>query len=86
MTPQEIKAQIALAGTTQSAIARHLGMNVSFFGRVIAGTARSARAEAALERITGKPINTAPRKKGGRTKTVWTGQSRSASPSPVSQP
>lgn len=76
MTPQEIKAQIALAGTTQAAIARHLGVNPSFLNCVIAGKSRSARVEAALAQITGKPIHPVPSKKGGRTKSVWSGQAQ----------
>ncbi len=73
MTPQEIKAQIALAGTTQSAIARHLGVSVTFLGRVIAGDSRSSRVETELARITGKPVNPNPHKTGGRPKSVWSG-------------
>lgn len=73
MKPQEIKAAIVKAGTTQVAIATHLGVTPQSLGRVIAGRMRSARIEAELEKLTGKPIH-AHKSKPGRQRAVWNGQ------------
>jgi hypothetical protein len=73
MKPQDTKAAIAKADTTQVAIARHLDVSVTSVSRVINGTLRSTRIEAELQKITGKPLHTTPSVRG-RRKTVWTGQ------------
>ncbi len=73
MQPYEIKAAIMRVGTSQSAIAEYLGVTRSCVVRVISGQARSARIEAELEKITGKPIHP-DRPKPGRVKTVWNGE------------
>lgn len=71
--PQDTKAAIAKAGTSQTAIARHLGVSLNSVQRVINGTLRSKRIEAELEKITGKPLHSTPSVRG-RRRTVWTGQ------------
>ena len=73
MKPQDTKAAIAKAGTTQKAIADYLGVTTHSVGRVINGTMRSARIEAELQKLTGKPLHDKPSVRG-RRKTVWTGQ------------
>lgn len=73
MTSNEIKAALALNGTTQSAIARKLGVSITSVARVIAKEMRSSRIEAELEKVTGRPTNPEPRKPGGRKKSSWTG-------------
>lgn len=73
MKPQDIKAAIARAGTSQTAIAVHLGVRLNSVSRVINGTMRSTKIEAELQKITGKPLHAAPPVRG-RRKTVWTGQ------------
>ena len=72
--PQDIKAAIAKAGTSQKAIADHLDVSVSALHRVIHGTMRSKKIEAELQKITGKPLHDTPPVRV-RRKTVWTGQS-----------
>lgn len=71
--PQDIKAAIAKAGTSQTAIARHLGVQLNSVSRVINGTLRSQRIEAELQKLTGKPLHDTPSVRG-RRRTVWTGQ------------
>jgi len=78
MTPEEIKAAIARAGTTQTAIASHLDVRVQSIGRVIKGTMRSAKIEAELAKLTGKPLH-ASQAKPGRPKSTWNGQHTEAS-------
>jgi lambda repressor-like predicted transcriptional regulator len=73
MKPQDTKAAIARAGTSQAAIAEHLGVSPHSISRVINGTMRSKRIEAELQKITGKPLHPTPSVRG-RRKTVWTGQ------------
>lgn len=73
MKPEEIRAAIALAGTSQAAVATHLGVTPQSVGRVISKTMRSARIERELEKITGKPIHD-KKNKPGRPKAVWTGR------------
>lgn len=73
MKSEDIKAAIARAGTSQAAIATHLRVSPHSVWRVINGTMRSARIEAELEKITGKPIH-AKRAQRGRRKSVWTGR------------
>lgn len=77
MKPEDIKAAIALAGTSQSAIARHLGVSVNSVSRVVTGAMRSARIEAELEKVTGKPLHPAKPVRG-RRKTVWSGAGAAA--------
>jgi hypothetical protein len=72
MKPAHIKAGIAAAETTQQAIADHLGVSVQAVGRVVSGSMRSARIEAELSRIVGKPIHTT-KSTPGRKKSVWKG-------------
>lgn len=72
MKPEDIKAAIALAGTSQTAIARHLGVSPNSVSRVICGTMRSTRIEAELQKITGKPLHASPSKRG-RKPSVWPG-------------
>lgn len=72
VNPQDIKAAIAKAGTSQTAIAAHLGVSITSVYRVINGTLRSTRIENELQKITGKPLHATPAKRG-RRKTVWTG-------------
>lgn len=72
MTPNDIKAAIAKAGTSQAAIAEHLEVSVGSVWRVINGTLRSTRIEAELQKITGRPLHAAKPKRG-RQKSVWNG-------------
>lgn len=72
MTPIEIKAAICKAGTNQSAIATHLGVSIGSVWRVVHGKMRSAKIEAELEKITGKPIHKT-RSRTGRPKATWNG-------------
>ena len=74
MSPQDIKAKIAQAGTSQAAIAAYLGVRSASIGRVIRGEMRSKRIETELAKIVGKPIDVRPPKRPGRPKTVWTGK------------
>jgi lambda repressor-like predicted transcriptional regulator len=73
MKPIDIKAAIARAGTTQAAIAEHLGVTKNSLWRVVNGTLRSARIEAELQQITGCPIHPAKAKRG-RQKSTWSGK------------
>lgn len=77
MKPQDTKAAIAKAGTSQTAIADYLGVSINSVSRVINGTMRSKRIEAELQKITGKPLHDKPSVRG-RRKTVWTGQGAAA--------
>jgi lambda repressor-like predicted transcriptional regulator len=77
MNPKDIKAAIAMAGTSQTAIARHLGVSVNSVSRVICGAMRSTRIEAELQKITGKPLH-ASKPVRGRKKTVWSGAGAAA--------
>ncbi len=73
MTPTDIKAAIAKAGTTQSAIAAYLKVSKSSVYNVVNGSLRSTRIEAELEKITGAPIHQSPPPGRGRKKSVWLG-------------
>jgi hypothetical protein len=73
MTPNDIKAAICLAGTSQAAIAEHLGVTIGCVWRVVHLKMRSAKIEAELEKLTGTPIYPAPGKRG-RKKAVWSGE------------
>lgn len=73
MKPQDTKAAITRANTSQTAIAAHLGVSLNSVSRVINGTMRSKRIEAELQKLTGKPLHETPSVRG-RRKTVWTGQ------------
>lgn len=73
MKPEEIKAAIVRAGTSQTAIATHLGVSVQSIGRVIKKTMRSTRIERELEKLTGQPIHD-KKAEPGRPRSVWTGQ------------
>lgn len=77
MKPQDIKAAITKAGTTQTAIAEHLEVSIGSVSRVINGTMRSKKIEAALEKITGRPLHDTP-SVPGRRKTVWNGAGAAA--------
>jgi transcriptional regulator with XRE-family HTH domain len=77
MKPEDIKAAIAMAGTSQTAIARHLGVSPNSVSRVICGAMRSTRIEAELQKITGKPLH-ASKPVRGRKKTVWSGAGAAA--------
>ena len=70
--PKEVAAAIVAAGTTQRAIATHLGVTQQSLGRVISGSMRSAKIEAELEKVTGIKLYDAPARRG-RVKSVWTG-------------
>ena len=72
MKPEDIRAAIAKAGTTQRAIADYLDVRPQTVARVINGQTRSARIEDELAKITGKPLH-AVRNKPGRRKSVWNG-------------
>jgi lambda repressor-like predicted transcriptional regulator len=74
MSPHDIKAKIALAGTSQAAIAKHLGVRPASVAKVIKGEMRSKRIEAELKKITGQTVNPRPCRPLGRPKTVWTGK------------
>lgn len=74
MRPLDIKTKIALAGTSQAAIAAYLKVRSASIGRVIRGEMRSQRIEAELSKIVGQPVFDAPCGKPGRPKTTWTGQ------------
>lgn len=73
MKPQDIRAKIVQAGTTQTAIAAYLGVTAGCISQVISGKLRSQRIEAELSKICGQPVNPKPRGKTGRTKSVWNG-------------
>jgi len=73
MEPADIKAAIERAGTNQSAIARYLGVTTGHMAHVVNKKVRSARVEAELEKITGRPIHEA-RAKRGRRMAVWNGR------------
>lgn len=77
MTPNDIKAAIAKAGTTQTAIAHHLNVRPKSVGQVIAGKLRSTKIEAELAKVTGKPIHAKPPQRG-RPRTSWSGDVRRA--------
>lgn len=72
MSPNEIKAAIALAGSTQTALAAYLGVSMQSVSRVINGRLRSTRIEAELAKIIGKPPFGALPKRG-RPKSSWNG-------------
>jgi predicted XRE-type DNA-binding protein len=72
--PQDIKAKIVQAGTTQAAIAAYLGVSAGCMSQVISGKVRSKRIEAELSKVCGQPVNPKPLGKSGRAKTVWTGK------------
>jgi hypothetical protein len=74
LSPEKIKAKIAQAGTSQAAIAKHLGVRAASVGKVIKGEMRSKRIEAELQKITGQPVNPRPCRALGRPKTVWSGK------------
>lgn len=74
MTPEDIRAKIIQAGTSQTAIAKFLKVRPASVGRVITGAMRSQRIEVELEKIIGGKVFAEPPKKRGRPKTVWTGQ------------
>ena len=75
MSPAEIKSAIAKAGTSQAAIAGFLGVTVQTVNAVVNGRMRSPRVEAELAKIVGPDVfKPYEKKKGGRPKTVWTGQ------------
>lgn len=73
MEPEDIKAAIAKAGTSQSGIAEYLGLTTGVVCAVVNKKTRSPRVERELEKITGKPIYDQPAKRG-RKKLVWTGR------------
>ncbi len=73
MTPNDIKAAIARAGTSQAAIAEHMKISKGSVWRVVNGTLRSTRIEAELQKLTGKPLHAAKPVKG-RQKSVWNGR------------
>ncbi|MBK1683417.1 hypothetical protein [Rhodoferax fermentans] len=73
MEPADIKAAIERAGTNQSAIARYLGVTTGHIAQVVNKKVRSARVEAELQKITGRPIH-AQKAKRGRRMAVWNGQ------------
>ncbi len=72
MQPNLIKAEIVKAGTTQAAIASHLGVSTTSLYKVIHGDMRSARIEAALIKIVGRNIFP-PKRPAGRRPSVWNG-------------
>jgi len=74
MEPADIKAAIEKAGTNQAAIARYLGMTTGHIAQVVNKKVRSARVEAELQKITGRPVYDAPANKRGRTMGVWDGR------------
>lgn len=74
MTPDDIRAKIVQAGTSQTAIAKFLKVRPASVGRVISGAMRSHRIEAELSKIVGQTINSGQPKEPGRPKTVYNGQ------------
>jgi predicted ArsR family transcriptional regulator len=78
MKPEEIKAAIVRAGTSQVAIATHLGVTPQSVGRVIKKTMRSERIERELEKLTGGPIH-AKKSKVGRPRATWNGAAKGVS-------
>jgi hypothetical protein len=72
VNPKIVRAAIIAVGTTQRAIATHLGVTQQSLGRVISGSMRSAKIEAELEKVTGIKLYDAPARRG-RVKNVWTG-------------
>lgn len=73
MEPEDIKAAIAKAGTSQSGIAAYLGVTTGVVSAVVNKKMRSARVERELEKITKKPIYSNPAKRG-RKRLAWSGQ------------
>lgn len=76
MKPEDIKAAISRAGTSQQAIADHLGVTANSVSRVVHRLMRSQRIEAELQKITGQPLH-ATKAVRGRKKTVWSGRGAS---------
>lgn len=74
MNHLEIKSKLMLKGTTQAAVARHLGVSSQVLGKVLRGKARSQRIEAELSRIVGQKINTNPLKRRGAPKSNFPAQ------------
>jgi transcriptional regulator with XRE-family HTH domain len=75
MKANDIKAAIASAGTSQSAIAEFLGLSTTTVSGVVNGKTRSARVEAELAKIIGRPPFGLPARKG-RAKTTWNGKAQ----------
>jgi DNA transposition AAA+ family ATPase len=76
MNAIEIRKAILMAGTTQAALARHLGVGATTVNRVISGKGRCAAVEAEIEKLLGRKIF-GPRRKPGRPASVWVNVSNS---------
>ncbi|MDO8769564.1 MAG: helix-turn-helix domain-containing protein [Burkholderiaceae bacterium] len=74
MKPMDIRAAISRAGTSQIAIAQYLDLSPTTVSQVVNGKSRSARVEAELAKIIGKPPFGPPARKGPQKKSAWTGQ------------
>lgn len=72
MKPNDIKAAISRAGTSQNAIAEYLDLSATTVSGVVNGKTRSARVEAELAKIIGKAPFGPPAKKGPK-KSTWHG-------------
>ena len=75
MNATDIKTAIARAGTSQSAIAEYLDVSATTVSGVVNGKTRSARVEAELAKIIGKPPFGLPARKGP-AKTTWNGKAQ----------
>lgn len=58
MHPEQIKAAMRMAGTTQAMLADELKLSRSTVTQVVNGTGKSARVMARISEITGKSIST----------------------------
>jgi lambda repressor-like predicted transcriptional regulator len=56
MHPEQIKADIRMAGTTPSVIANELGVTKTTVSQVIHGRGTSARIQSYISEIIGKPV------------------------------
>lgn len=56
MHPEQIKAEMRMAGTTPAMLADELGVANSSISQVIYGRAESARIKARIAKIIGKPV------------------------------
>ena len=57
MHPEQIKAEIRMAGTTQAMLADELGIHPASVCLVISGRARSALVQGHIAAIIGKPVD-----------------------------
>lgn len=56
MHPEQIKAELRIAGTTSAQIARNMGLRQTTVSMVIHGKSQSARVKKVISEILGKPV------------------------------